>query len=491
MFAVRAGAVGAPAAVAGTCPLTIAPTQAIVNRLTHMTASHHSLGSLATTLHSAGYTAAAIARETSLRSRGRRPELAPVAMLMQTEREDTPLALLVRLFHLGGTASRARAEEVLTDVGGLADAGLLEVDGDRVTGLLRVDEYDGLLLACDRDTSRSDHVMGMSPSTTLTIAHTPRFPVGVALDVGTGSGVHALLAARHADRVVATDVSPRALWMTRLNARLNGVENVETREGSFFEPVAGERFGLVISNPPYIVSPDTSFSYRDSGMEGDSLCRSLLADLPALLEPGGHATLQGNWIHGAGEKWWRPIDASVAKGCDAFMLRIQTDDPLDYAARWSEGHHPGDPAGFESTMRRWLAHYADTGVEAITGAMVMLRRRSSGSGQRRAVTLAKLPDEPTGAAFARLFEAQDRLAALDDEALAHTPVRRADGLTVERYERPSRDTKCVLDCPSALGARRPVSPELADLVQQLDGTVQPGLRELVKLGYLVFDDAAG
>jgi methylase of polypeptide subunit release factors len=471
--------------------LTIAPTQAIVNRDPHMTNSHHSLASLATTLRAAGYTREVLARETSVRSRVRHPELVPVAMLLQTERADTPLAQLVRLFQLGGTVSRASAEELLTDIDCLADAGLLEADGDHVTGLLRIDEYDGLLLACDRDTSRPDYVMGMSPSTTVTIAHTPRVHTEVALDVGTGSGVHALLAARHAERVVATDVSPRALWMTRLNAELNGMENVETREGSFFEPVEGERFGLVISNPPYIVSPDTSFSYRDSGMEGDSLCRSMLADLPALLEPGGHATLQGNWIHGADEKWWRPIGASVAEGCDAFMLRIQTDDPLEYAARWSEGHHRGDPAGFESTVRRWLDHYADTGVERISGAMVMLRRRSSGSGQRRAVTLAKLPDEPTGAAFAQLFEAQDRLDGLDDEALARTPLRRADGLRVERYERPGGETKCVLECPSALGVRRPVSPELADLVEQLDGAPQPGLRELVKLGYLVFDDAAG
>src|SRR3954452_22572609 len=88
--------------------LTIAPTQAIVNRDTHMTRSHHSLDSLATTLRAAGYTRAAIARETSVRSRVRRPELVPIAMLMQTEREDTPLALLVRLFHLGGTVERAR-----------------------------------------------------------------------------------------------------------------------------------------------------------------------------------------------------------------------------------------------------------------------------------------------------------------------------------------------------------------------------------------------
>ena len=250
--------------------------------------------------------------------------------------------MLVHVFFAGGTVPRERLQRAAPelDVDGLAELGVVAAEDDRVSAPLRVDEYEGLLLLCDRDPSRPDHVMGMSPSTMLTIAYTPRENAGAALDVGTGSGVQALLAARHSDRVVATDVTPRALWMTELNARLNGIENVETREGSFFEPVQGERFDLVVSNPPYIVSPDSEFLYRDSEMEGDSLCRSLLADLPGLLEPGGYATLQSNWIHGRDEKWWAPIDRTLAgSGCDAFMLRLQTDEPLEYAARWSESHH--------------------------------------------------------------------------------------------------------------------------------------------------------
>jgi hypothetical protein len=456
-----------------------------------MTRNHHALQSLATAMRASGYTSDAIGRETPVRSRVRRPELVRVAMLLQADPERSPLALLVRLFHLGGDARCETATRLLPelDLEGLAASGLVALEGDRVRGLLRIDEYAGLLVACDRDPARPDHVMGVSASTTLTIAHTPRVQIGAALDVGTGSGVQALLAARHTDRVVATDVSPRALWMTRLNAQLNGIENVETREGSFLEPVAGERFDLVISNPPYIISTDTSFAYRDGGLEGDSLCRSMLADLPGLLEPGGHATLQGNWIHGVEEKWWRPIESSLAPGCDAFMLRMQTDEPLEYAARWSEPHHPGDPDGFEGTLRRWLAHYDELGVGRITGAMVMLRRRTDGrAAHRRAVSLAKVPYEQTGDAYARLFEAQDRLAELDG---GDARLRPAEGLTIERRARPGGEAKCVLDCPRALGVRRPVSAETADLVEQLDGRSSADLCDLVKLGYVVFDDAAG
>lgn len=451
-----------------------------------MTGARHALDAFAATLRATGYTREAIAKATSVRSSMRRPELVRAAMLLQTERAGTPLALLVRLFHLGGAAPRAEATKTLADLPGLADAGVVELDGEVVRGLLRIDAYEGLLLACDSDPSRPDSVMGMSPSTQLTVAHTSRVRTARALDVGTGSGVHALLAARHADRVVATDVSPRALWMTELNIRLNGIDNVETREGSFFEPVAGERFGLVVSNPPYIVSPDTGFLYRDAAMERDSLCRTMLADLPGLLEPGGHATLQGNWIHRADEKWWRPIAASLGgRGCDLLMARISTDDPLEYAARWSEGHHAGDPDGFGRTLRRWLAYYEEIGAESLSSAMVVLRRRSDDRpGHRQAVSLLNVANEPTGDAFARLFDAQDRLAELDRDPGPR--LRRAEGLTVGR-----RGGRYVLDCPRALGARRPVSAELAELVERLPGPGSSALADLVKLGYVVFDDAAG
>ena len=77
-----------------------------------------------------------------------------------------------------------------------------------------------------------------------------------ALDVGTGNGIQAVLASRHAGAVVATDVSERALAFAEFNCDLNDADNVELRLGSFLEPAAGERFGLVVSNPPFAISPD-------------------------------------------------------------------------------------------------------------------------------------------------------------------------------------------------------------------------------------------
>ena len=101
-----------------------------------------------------------------------------------------------------------------------------------------------------------DHVLGISSAATSLAQLTVREPVARALDLGTGCGVQALHLAAHAQQVVATDVNKRALELTRFNAELNAVaDRIEVREGSFFDPVAGELFDLVATNPPFVISP--------------------------------------------------------------------------------------------------------------------------------------------------------------------------------------------------------------------------------------------
>ena len=117
----------------------------------------------------------------------------------------------------------------------------------------------------------ADHVLGISSASTSLAQLTIREPVGRALDLGTGCGVQALHLAGHSGAVVATDVNQRALRLTRFNVALNDVRTpVDVRDGSFFEPVAGERFDLIATNPPFVISPATGerLVYRDSGLPG-------------------------------------------------------------------------------------------------------------------------------------------------------------------------------------------------------------------------------
>jgi release factor glutamine methyltransferase len=82
---------------------------------------------------------------------------------------------------------------------------------------------------------------------------TRTIPPGAAvLDLGTGSGIGAIFAVRWAGRVVAVDINPEAVRCARINALLHHLDDrIAVRQGDLFAPVAGERFDVVLFNPPY------------------------------------------------------------------------------------------------------------------------------------------------------------------------------------------------------------------------------------------------
>ena len=192
------------------------------------------------------------------------------------------LGTAIRLLALQLPVPRADADKALgsTAVVALAATGLADV-GAEVVPQARLVPVGDLFLASDGFTQAAedppDWVAGYTLTGRTCDLLTPRVRGRRALDVGTGSGIHALLAARHNREVVATDVNRRALAYTTLNAALNGLDNVECRLGSFFEPVDGETFDLVTCNAPYVISPETRWIYRDSGFRGDDVTAHVAA----------------------------------------------------------------------------------------------------------------------------------------------------------------------------------------------------------------------
>jgi SAM-dependent methyltransferase len=301
----------------------------------------------------------------------------------------------------------------------------------------------------------------VSRSSRLCAAFIPPLRVARALDLGTGSGLLALQMARHAEHVVATDVSEAAIDAARDAAARDGVRNLELRRGSWLEPVAGERFGLVVCNPPYAIAPEVMLLYRDSGRADDGLSRMLLAALPSLLEDGGYGVLQGNWIHAPDEPWWRPPARDLAgSGCDAWLCRLGTWDAESYAAEWD-------------------TDVAAQGIEAVTAATVVVRRRPEARNWRLALTVRGFP-EGLGERLPALAAVHERLGEL-----AGTPLRRAPGLEIAGDE---------LVLPATFEVRRPVPGPLAGVVRALDGatplreltTDVAALAPLVKLGFVEF-----
>jgi SAM-dependent methyltransferase len=390
------------------------------------------------------------------------------------------LALLLRVFLLGVPAARSRFEEL---VGAplrerLEGARLLVDAGEVVHGAARLVPHDELLIASDHAGAaegHADHVPGVHrPSVAL--AHlTVRGKGECALDVGTGNGIQAILLAAHAKRVVATDVNPRALAYASFNAALNGARNVETRHGSFLEPVAGEQFDLVVANPPYVVSPESTFLFRDAGLRGDAVSEHVVRAVPTVLGPGGFASVLIAWALDPAKPAERPRSWLAGAGCDAFLLHTSTDDPIETATVWNRDLLDR-PDAYAAALDRWLAYYRELGIEHLGYACLVLRKRADGrDGWLEAQHLPRAALRPAGEHVRRLFETHDRLALIpSDAALLERRLCVTDDAVIaheSRFAGGGWHQECLtLRLERGLPFSAELDPDTGRLVRRLDGS---------------------
>lgn len=437
----------------------------------------------------------------------------------------TPLSALAKAFVLGLPTDLAAAFPTLGVAGaaalGLIDAGgrpLLDlrpysfVDGRGIVNWWIASDLGELALGHEIP---EDHVLGVGgASTTLSGLMVSR-PVELALDLGTGCGIQALHAARHATRVIATDISSRALELAALNAALNGVTNIEFRLGSLFDPVVGERFGHVVSNPPFVITPRQAdgvpaYEYRDGGMVGDGIVASVVKNVEGQLEPGGIAQLLGNWEYGRKDGLARVEEWIAATGLDAWVIERERQDVELYAETWIRdgGTRPGPE--FDRLYSAWLDDFAARGVHEVGFGYITLRRPVTGPPTlRRFERLDGALGTSLGEHILGMIEAHDRMQSAD---LLASALAVAPDVTEERHYWPGEEHPTVMSLRQGTGFARtvPAGTALAAVVGACDGSlplgvicdavaellgvdageltdeVLPQVRELVLTGMLVF-----
>lgn len=409
-----------------------------------------------------------------------------------------PAATLARLFMLGDeitsaelTAALPRSADHAADLGlvapGTGGAPRARLD------LRPVDLGEGTLyLAADLGEATTgqavdgEHVLGFGGASRTLAELTVRRPVGRALDLGTGCGVQALtLAGRtgqpgRAAHITATDISTRALNYAAFNAALNGVE-LDLREGSMLDPVAGEQFDLVVSNPPFVITPRTTgalpaYTYRDAGGTGDAMARDLVTGLAAHLAPGGIAQLLLNWeIHDVADPFARVRTWCEESGLDAWVIGRERADPSEYAETWLRdgGITPErDAEAWQRGYLAWLADFEDRGVAEVGFGYLTLHRPPAGRQQwLRTEEVGHRPPGSLGEVIAATLAAKDALAGLDDAALAALPLIVAPDVTEERHYRPGSAHPEVIMLHQGGGLGRSVRADtaLAAVVGASDG----------------------
>ena len=394
---------------------------------------------------------------------------------------DTPVATVVRLFFLQLPVSRSDAVRALGERGvqALTATGLAAV-GEEVDPRVRILPIGNVLLASDgysRDgDDPPDYVATYTPTARVLDSLTPRPKVERALDVGTGSGVHALLAARHARHVTATDVNPRALAYTQLNAALNGLANIECRQGSLFDPVDGETFDLITCNAPYVVSPERRWAYRDSGFHEDEVSARVVKAAGEHLAEGGFASLLVSWLAEDEDSPDERVLAWVeATGCSGWILPTQGSDPLDHAAEWNS-HLAGDPQAFGEAVDEWKHYFERLGVRWVSEGAVLLHRRSNG---RRAIRLDQVDEEDldeAGDQIQRAFESWIPLSELGRPGrLLDARVSVAMPLLLERELEPQGtrviDVEGRIELAAGMKQAVDATADAQEVIASLDGSL--------------------
>ncbi len=454
----------------------------------------------------------------------------PVPALLKTRDDDGALAAVVRLWLLAEPVSRAAVNTALPETGveALLSLRLIE-SADPVAGCATVraavdlrpygwpsqdnGENDGkggngtdLWVASDLAAHqrpgvlRRDHVLGIGQAS-LTLAQSiVRRPVRTALDLGTGCGIQTFHLLEHAQHVVATDISARALAFTRFNVLLNamqlGIEpenlqaRVDLRQGSLLEPVAGETFELVISNPPFVITPRSSaenaadrFTYWDGGLAGDELVAALVRGLPDVLAAGGTAQLLGNWEIRDGASWSAAPESWIREGTDAWFIQREQVSPGHYAETWlQDASQNRDMGQYGQSYAAYLADFASRAVSGVAFGLIWLRQPApsdevqGGERIRRFEEILYPIEQPVGPHLGAAVDRADWLAGLAPDALPQTRLIVAPDVTEERHQRPGAEHPGVILLRQGAGLRRTnlLSTELAGFVSVCDGDLTVG-----------------
>jgi Methyltransferase small domain len=355
-----------------------------------------------------------------------------MAYVIRRTAEPSSFHSLVRLFLLGIPVAMENVVAALSRPGiqCALESGLIEDVGNSVRAVACLRPWREFFLLSDflrphGEPLPSDFVMsGTSASSRLLTRLTIRRRVAKALDLGTGAGIHALLAASHADEVIATDTSKRALNFAAMNARLNGIDNVSFAEGSFFEPVAGEKFDLIVTNPPFIVSPQSGLMFQNAELEGDQVSELILRESPAYLREGAFAVSLISWTHENEEDWaLRPSSWVEGRACDFWLLRATSRDPLNYAAGSLRQSQYIGSRRYSELLDKWLEFDREQKFVRLALGAAILRKRLSGKNWIHCEDLSGAAiTSDAGAQIERVFAAEDFLATANEEELLDVRV---------------------------------------------------------------------
>ena len=454
--------------------------------------------------------------DAALRREIRLPALRSVRASLAAGTDSSPVAVLTALFMLGEPVLATALDAALPRTGAAGAAVIGLVGEPDEAGYVRarvdlrpheaVDDAGEIRWWVASDlgelvTGRAlapDHVLGIGGAGLTLAGLTPRTRVRSALDLGCGCGIQTLYLLRHAEHVVATDISERALAFTAFNAALAGVcvmgdpdagsggggGRLELLRGSLLEPVAGRRFDLIASNPPFVLTPPAVreaglplMEYRDAG---GPVLPELVAGLREHLEPGAAAVMLGNWEHRDADSWREAVATWIPEGLDGWVIEREVQDPVEYATMWLRDGgltSERDAEGFDAALGAWIDDFEVRGVQGVGfGYLIVHRPLRPRDPWRLLEEVTTSGQGVLGHHVAEVLEVRERLAGLDDDAVADLRPVLAPDVTEERHLIPgaAEPTVILLRQGGGLGRTIRASTVVAALAGVADGELSVG-----------------
>jgi methylase of polypeptide subunit release factors len=384
-----------------------------------------------------------------------------------------PTGELDRLFDPSERDVLIRAGVLAIDENGLARvrASLFPV-GDR---LIFSDHAWPELPHPGHDSVPYDQVMSVGRDSRNLARCTTRRPFRAALDLCTGSGIHALLASTHSEQVLAVDINPRAAYCARFNAQACGVANLEVVVGDLFEAVPGKRFDLITANPPFVPSPLNTLRFRDGGRSGEDIQKRIIAGLPDHLEPGGIAQI----VTELGERDGEPLVHRLREwlngaAMDIHILRLGEHNATQYAIGHAKGN---DYQAFLDSADEWASNLRAQGYIRVVSLVISFQWSDTTCGLSwERIDESPPPLRAAGEQIHAAFLAECLTRRLDwPQGLEHNWVRRAGPIALLDARMLGSDLPAKVKATllgQALRIEHQIDPVEREILNRMEGRIR-------------------
>ena len=227
-----------------------------------------------------------------------------------------------------------------------------------------------------------------------------RSPARDVLDLGSGTGIAALLLSRTVGTAVASDLTARSTHFAAFNRLLNDCANVEVVQGDLYEPVAGRQFDRIVAHPPYVPALSDTQIFRDAGDTGESIVQRIIADLPRYLRPGGTCYCVAAGWDAAGQPLEQRIRAWLGPASGEFDVILAHDEEISpdaVAQRLSDKLLGGDTAA--GARERFERQFASAALEKNVYCAMVLHRVAPGAKGGRVTRRVRRSERTDGASL--------------------------------------------------------------------------------------------